>query len=79
MRQWPLKTSPSPSPFKDEATPMRSLFYPELFLRQNRFAFLVEALLNSIGQAKSCLLSDKGVAPPGLPPFAQLIEIEISA
>jgi hypothetical protein len=45
----------------------------------NRSAFLVEALLNSIGQAKSCLLSDKGVAPPGLPLFAQPIEMEVKA
>ena len=48
-------------------------------LRQNRSAFPVEALPNGIGQAKSCLVSDEGVAPPGLPPFAQLIEIEINA
>jgi hypothetical protein len=45
----------------------------------NRSVFLVEALLNSIGQVKSCLLSDKGVAPPGLSPFAQPIEIEVNA
>ena len=38
---------------------MRSLFYPELFFRQSRSAFPVEALLNRIRQVKSCLLSEK--------------------
>jgi hypothetical protein len=31
-----------------------------------------------MGQAKNCLLSDKGVAPLGLPSFAQPIEIEVN-
>lgn len=44
----------------------------------NRSTFQVEALLNGIGQAENCLLPDKGVAPPGLPPFAQPIEIEVN-